>query len=97
KFPWSFISKDQAWRKKPASEGQLAFLNKFRLMNDQLTTESISKGKAGDMITKLKFGARGRFGKIEAARRKEDKDKARLHQLADLKKREQVGVGPLLD
>ncbi|KAI9874770.1 MAG: hypothetical protein M1830_009300, partial [Pleopsidium flavum] len=27
KFPWSFISKDQAWRKKPASEGQLAFLN----------------------------------------------------------------------
>lgn len=97
KFPWTIISKDQSWRKKPASAGQLAFLNKIRPMNDQLTPDAISKGKAGDMITKLKFGARGRFGKIEAARRKENRDKAKIHQLADLKKREHVGVGPLAD
>lgn len=94
-FPWPFISKDQGWRKKPASEGQLAFLNNIRPMNDQLTPEAITKGKAGDMITKLKFGARGRFGKIEAARRREDRDQARIDQLADLRKREEVMVGPL--
>ena len=95
-FPWHFISKREVWRTRPASEGQIAFLNKFRTKDDQLTSDAITKGKAGDMITKLKFGAKKRFGKIEVARRKEDKDKARVDQLADLKKREQVEVGPLI-
>lgn len=95
-FPWHFISKRETWRTKPASEGQIAFLNKFRAADNQLTSDTITKGKAGDMITKLKFGAKKRFGKIEVARRKEDRDKARVYQLADLKKREQVEVGPLL-
>jgi ATP-dependent helicase IRC3 len=94
-FPWHFISNREVWRTKPASEGQIAFLNKFRAADSQLTSDAISKGKAGDMITKLKFGAKRRFGKIEVARRKEDKVKARDYQLANLKKRELVEVGPL--
>ncbi len=95
-FPRHFISKREAWRTKPASEGQLVFLNKFRGPNDQLTPDAITKGKAGDMITKLKFGARRRFGNIEVAKRKEERDRARIQQLATLKKREQVQVGPLI-
>lgn len=95
-FPWRFISKREVWRTKPASEGQITFLNKFRGADNQLTSDAITKGKAGDMITKLKFGAKKRFGKIEVARRKEDRDQAKVHQLADLKKREQVEVGPLV-
>ncbi|KAI9816183.1 MAG: hypothetical protein M1827_001784 [Pycnora praestabilis] len=94
-FPRQFIAKDQAWRKKPASEGQLAFLNNLRAKNDQLTAERITKGKAGDMITKIKFGARGRFGKIEAAKRREDREKSKVDQLEDMRRREQVRVGPI--
>ena len=94
-FPWIFISKRETWRTKPASEGQLAFLNKFRAADEQLKADAVTKGKAGDMITKLKFGAKGRFGKIELARRKIDRDQAKIQQLTSLKQRERVEVGPL--
>ncbi|KZF23498.1 DEAD/DEAH box helicase-like protein [Xylona heveae TC161] len=94
-FQWLFISKDQAWRKKPASEGQVAFLNNFRAMDDQLGPEDITKGKAGDMITKIKFGARGRYGRLEAARRRQGRAQVKLAQEEELKQREDVKVGPV--
>ena len=95
KFPRHFISKDTAWRRSPATEGQLNFLNKLRDMDAQLTADNIKKGKAADMITKIKFGAKSRYGKIEAARRKETRVGEKLYQLANLRKREEVRVGPL--
>ena len=95
KFPWQFVSKDQSWRKKPATEGQLAFLNKLRDMDAQLTADQITKGKAADMITKIKFGAKGRFGRLEAARKRESRVAEKISQLADMRKREEVKVGPL--
>jgi ATP-dependent helicase IRC3 len=70
------------------------FLNKIRPKEDQLTAEQITKGVAGDMITKLKHGARGRFADITAARRKETKVREKLEQRRD---REKVSVGPLLN
>ena len=95
-FNWRFLGKEQAWRKAPATEGQLALLNKFRNMKDQLTPEMITKGKAGDMITKLKHGAKGRFDKMEAAKRKQGRAIEKLSQQADMRERELVRVGPLL-
>lgn len=95
-FNWRFLGKEQAWRKAPASEGQLALLNKFRNMKDQLTPEMITKGKAGDMITKLKHGAKGRFDKMEAAKRKQGRASEKLSQEVDMRERERVRVGPLL-
>ncbi|KAL8941571.1 MAG: hypothetical protein Q9216_002161 [Gyalolechia sp. 2 TL-2023] len=95
RFPRNFVQHAQQWRKMPATKSQLLFLNKFRDMDDQLTAERISKGKATDMITKIKFGARGWFSKLEAAKRKEDKTRDRARHLTGMREREQVRVGPL--
>ncbi|KAL8837276.1 MAG: hypothetical protein Q9176_005810 [Flavoplaca citrina] len=95
RFAWRFVQHTQAWRKKPATEGQLMFLNKIRDTDNQLKADRISKGKAGDMITKLKFGAKGWFGRLEAAKKKESKLQDRLQDVATLRKCEQVKVGPL--
>ena len=97
KFAWLSIDKEQAWRKKPASEGQLNFLNKLRDMDAQLTADKVTKGKAADMITKVKFGAKGRFSKLEAARKRESRASERVNKLAELRKREEVRVGPLIE
>jgi len=82
KFPRQMISKSQSWRRRPATEGQLAFLNKLRLKEDRLSSDMITKGKAGDMITKLKHGARGRL---------------KIEQEDVLRRREHVSVGPVVD
>lgn len=95
RFPWQFIQHAQAWRKMPATEGQLMFLNKFRDMDDRLTASRITKGKATDLITKIKFGAKGWFARLEAARRKEGRMQARVKQVVALREREEVRVGPL--
>ncbi|KAL8711984.1 MAG: hypothetical protein Q9220_003680 [cf. Caloplaca sp. 1 TL-2023] len=95
RFPWAIVQHTQAWRRKPATEGQLLFLNKFRNMEEQLKADQISKGKATDLITKIKFGAKGWFGKLEAAKRREEKVQERTQQMVALKQREQVKVGPL--
>jgi ATP-dependent helicase IRC3 len=97
KFPHQFISRNQAWRNRPATQGQVDFLNKLRLKEDWLTTEDVTKGKASDMITKLKHGAKGRFAGIEADRRREGRARLKLEQEQALKDREKVSVGPLLD
>ena len=95
RYPHPIIAKSQAWRNRPATEGQLVFLNKLRMKDEQLTAESITKGKAGDMITKLKHGARGRFASLEADRRRLGRVQLKMEQEQSLKKREKVGVGPL--
>lgn len=97
KYPFQYISRNQAWRTRPATDGQLAFLNKLRLKDDRLTAENLTKGKAGDMITKIKHGARGRFANLEAERRREGRAKLKIEQEKALKERETVSVGPLLD
>ncbi|KAI9672504.1 MAG: hypothetical protein M1817_003270 [Caeruleum heppii] len=94
RFPRRVVSKNEAWRKRPASEGQLAFLNQLRTKDDQLSPETLTKGKAADMITKVKHGARGRFGKIEAGKRRVKRATGREE---ELRRREAVQVGPLLD
>lgn len=95
KYPHMFISHRQDWRRKPATDGQLAFLNKLRPQEYQLEAGSLTKGKAGDMITKLKHGAKGRFAKVDALRRKEGRAKLKIEQELALKQREHVSVGPL--
>ena len=96
KYPFQVISRNQPWRQRPATEGQLAFLNKLRMKDAQLTAENLTKGKAGDMITKLKHGARGRFANIEADRRRLDRIRLKTEQEQALREREQVSVGPLV-
>ena len=94
RFPYMMINHNQSWRKAPATEGQLSFLNKSRDVDDQLSSEALTKGRAADMITKMKFGAKGRFNKISVARRREHRATEKTRQVEELKKREHVKVGP---
>ena len=95
KFPWNFVHNAQPWRKAPATQGQLAFLNKLRPMTEQLTANMISKGKATDMISKINFGAKGWFNKLEAEKKRDERAIEKVRQVQGLRQREQVKVGPV--
>ena len=95
RFPWNFVHNAQSWRRAPATTGQLAFLNKLRPMKDQLTADMLTKGKATDMISKIKFGAKGWFNKLEASKKRNERVVEKVRQVDDLRQREQVRVGPV--
>lgn len=91
-FPHTFIHRYQPWRNLPPTQGQLDFINKMRGRGRELMAKDLTKGKAADMITKLKHGARGQFAKIEAEQKRHQK----LAKVADeMQDRERVRVGPL--
>ncbi|KAI0430177.1 P-loop containing nucleoside triphosphate hydrolase protein [Xylaria sp. FL1042] len=96
KYPHVLISRYVSWRKGPPTDGQLKFLNKLRGEDEQLKATDITKGKAADMITKLRHGARGRFATLEADRRRMERKVSLEEQEKAAKLREQVSVGPLL-
>lgn len=95
KFERIYINNSSDWRKQPASEGQLRFLNKLRVDEEPLRPDQLTKGRAGDMITKVKFGARGRFDKIMLKKRQSEKEMAKMENLENMRRRENVQVGPL--
>lgn len=97
RFPFSYISKRAVWRKTPATDAQLAALNKSRDADHQLTPQNTTKGKAGDMLTKIKYGAKGRLEKMIQQRRKAEQQTDRLRQWKDRLARQQVRVGPVMD
>ncbi|KAL6923735.1 hypothetical protein FSHL1_000984 [Fusarium sambucinum] len=91
-FPHTFIHRYQRWRSLPPTQGQVDFINRMRGKAEPLKLEDLNKGKAADMITKLKHGARGQFARIEARQRKQDKQ----NKAAEAKRlREHVTVGPV--
>ncbi|KAG5960657.1 hypothetical protein E4U58_004580 [Claviceps cyperi] len=91
-FPHTFINRKQPWRRLPATQGQLKFLNRVRGDAEPLTPEDVTKGKAADMITKLKFGGKGHYAKLEADRRRKEKQ---MGIMEARQMRERVAVGPL--
>lgn len=91
-FPRYIITRNQPWRNARPTAGQLLFLNKLRPADDQLMEADVTKGKAADMITKMKFGAKGRFQDLVAQQRKHLRETNILEQR---KMRETVTVGPL--
>ncbi|KAI0888838.1 P-loop containing nucleoside triphosphate hydrolase protein [Annulohypoxylon maeteangense] len=96
-YPHYLISRYQNWRNGPPTDNQLEFLNKMRGEGDKLKPEDITKGKAADMITKLRHGARGRFATLDADRkRKERKQIMAQEKEKVIQEREKVVVGPLL-
>ncbi|KAK6063330.1 DEAD/DEAH box helicase [Seiridium cupressi] len=90
KFPNNFISRRMKWRTNPATEGQLRLINKLRAKDDQLTRTDITMGKAADMITKIKHGARGRFAAIDADRRRKERQATLVEQEQERKLREKI-------
>ncbi|KAI8629033.1 P-loop containing nucleoside triphosphate hydrolase protein [Xylariaceae sp. FL1651] len=95
KYPHMLISRNMSWRRGPPTDGQLKFLNKLRGENEKLEAADITKGKAADMITKVRHGARGRFAMLEADKRRMERQISLQEQEKAMKFREQVSVGPL--
>ncbi|OAA32301.1 DEAD/DEAH box helicase [Moelleriella libera RCEF 2490] len=92
-FPHSYISRNQPWRRLPPTQGQLDFVNRLRGKAKALTVSELTKGKAADMITKLKHGARGQFARIEAGQRRRERHVSIMEARQG---RERVSVGPLV-
>ncbi|KUI53845.1 Putative mitochondrial ATP-dependent helicase irc3 [Cytospora mali] len=95
-FPHVMIARKQPWREGTPTEGQLKFLNKLRPEGEPITADDITKGKAADMITKLKHGARGRFADLRTTKRKMERQVASWEQEQERKRRERVVVGPVV-
>jgi ATP-dependent helicase IRC3 len=93
RFPFEIVNKNAGWRRKPATQAQVDMLNKFRGDDEKLTVETITKGRAGDMITKLKHGARGRFGRIVALKNKVQRGEEQRMKWKELQRRQEVRVG----
>ena len=93
-FEYIWISKNQRWRRSPASQVQIDFLNKFRPDVDRLSLGDLTKGKAGDMITRIKHGARGRYQKAQARQKSDLKVRERA-ETQQQRLQGQVRVGPL--
>ncbi|KAI1075613.1 P-loop containing nucleoside triphosphate hydrolase protein [Whalleya microplaca] len=95
RFPRTLISRHQPWRRGPPTDGQLEFLNKFRGEGNKLKPTDITKGKAADMISKVRHGARGRFRALEADQRRKQRQQLAQEQKEAMRLRENVTVGPL--
>jgi ATP-dependent helicase IRC3 len=95
KFPFEIVHKNAAWRRRPATQVQVDMLNKYRGEDEQLTVETITKGRAGDQITKLKHGARGRFGRLAALKKKALKGEESKERWREVQKKGEVRVGPV--
>ncbi|KAI1775220.1 P-loop containing nucleoside triphosphate hydrolase protein [Hypoxylon cercidicola] len=95
KYPHLLISRRQRWRNGPPTEGQLKLLNSLRGEKEKLEATDITKGKAADMITKLRHGARGQFAKFAALKHRKDRQSLARAQESAMRSRESVSVGPL--
>ncbi|KAF2450393.1 P-loop containing nucleoside triphosphate hydrolase protein [Karstenula rhodostoma CBS 690.94] len=93
-FEFIWISKNQPWRRSQASQTQVDFLNKFRPEEDHLKPKDLTKGKAGDMITRIKHGTTGKFKKAHAKQKSALKVQARAETLQS-RLQGQIRVGPL--
>ncbi|PWY91594.1 DEAD/DEAH box helicase [Aspergillus sclerotioniger CBS 115572] len=91
-FDERYISTRQPWRQHPATAAQVNMLNKAKIRNGRIAPGDLTRGQAADLITKLKFGGKKRFDKTQKRRRAFD-DKAR--EMAELRRREEVRVGPV--
>jgi ATP-dependent helicase IRC3 len=94
-LPYNYASTNASWRRAAATTGQIEFLNRFRESHEKLTEQDLSKGKAAEMITKIKHGARGRWGQHERKLAGQVREQAKAKKLVELRNRETVRTGPL--
>ena len=92
KFDEHYIASWKPWRRAPATSGQLKMLNGARIREAQVKPEDLTRGRAADMITKLKHGGKKRFKDIETQKRKKLRQAG---DMAELKSRGNVKVGPV--
>jgi ATP-dependent helicase IRC3 len=81
-FPRHFILRNAAWRRQPATQGQVDMLNKIRGEDVDLTVHDITKGEAYDQITKMRSGAKGQFEKAAIGKKSVAKVKQKEEEMA---------------
>ncbi|GLA30898.1 ResIII-domain-containing protein [Aspergillus phoenicis ATCC 13157] len=91
-FDERYISTRQPWRQHPATAAQVTMLNKAKIRNGRIAPGDLTRGQAADLITKLKFGGKKRFASRQKKRRAADE---KAQELAELRRREEVRVGPV--
>lgn len=98
RFPHALITRRRpaaAWRDRPASPSQLDFLNKQRDGGARWEARDVTRGEAGDAITKIRHGARGWFKQIEMAKRRRATEARKGEAERERREREVVRVGPV--
>lgn len=96
-FPHRLVQKNASWRRYPASQAQIDFLNTFRAEEDKLEAGSLTKGQAADWVTKIKHGARGRFREMGREKRRAERVREKREEFARSQEAAIVKVGPLID
>jgi ATP-dependent helicase IRC3 len=98
-FPTSLISRLAMWRNGAATVEQIKFVNKFKpegykydLPGEHRTGRSLTKGAAGDFITRVRHGGKAIFEKTKAKGRKMVREMERLEKL---RQAETVQVGAI--
>lgn len=87
-FESRYIRTDMSWRKAWATGNQLQMLNRSRFRKRPLRPSEITRGQAADMITRLKLGGTQWLDSL-------DKRMSQNVKLMELRKREEVRVGPV--
>lgn len=97
RFFISFHLPGKHWRREPATPSQVDYLNRiFKGTDRQLTHGDITKGQAGDMIVKIKFGAKGIIKQNERRKSREARVMEKIEKQQKMMERENIKVGPLL-
>lgn len=99
-FEDRYINAWQGWRSAGATPSQLKILNQSNLRKRPIHWRDVTRGQAGDMITRLKFGGRGKFKEMVAQKtKKAEKKRRREEEVSEVRRRAMgdVRVGPVQD
>jgi ATP-dependent helicase IRC3 len=99
RFPHSLISRTAMWRNGAATAEQIKFVNKFKaegykydLPGERRTGRSLTKGVAGDFITRIRHGGKGIW---ERSKQRERKFEREMEKLERVRRSETVEVGAI--
>ncbi|KAF3917371.1 hypothetical protein ABW21_db0203150 [Orbilia brochopaga] len=74
RYPPQLVRHAAAWRKAPASDGQLEYLAvRSKKTVEEYRERGLTKGRAMDMLTRLKHGAQSLFNDLKTRKRKVEK------------------------
>lgn len=99
RFPHTLISRDAMWRNGAATTEQIKFVNKFKsdghkydLPGEHRTGRSLTKGAAGDFITRVRHGGKGLY---EKSKKKQMKVEKEMEKIEKVRRAETVEVGAI--
>ncbi|CAZ81080.1 unnamed protein product [Tuber melanosporum] len=94
-YPRKLVARSSEWRKLPATDQQLEFLKKYRHdkdWEDMRKAGTLTKGKVGDIITRVKHGTVRRFEEGRKEQRRKERAEAKERKR---RQREEVKLGSL--